>query len=130
MSDLWGKAQEAADDARLLLRAGRYNGACNRAYYAMFNAARALLVEKEGIELSAIKRHATLLRLFSLHFIDKGIFAADFGPLLRRAADARLVADYDASTVGQTEAQSILDAMERFLTVADAAKADAKPEVK
>ena len=42
MSGLWRKACEAAEDARLLYRNERFDGACNRAYYAMFNAARAL----------------------------------------------------------------------------------------
>jgi uncharacterized protein (UPF0332 family) len=40
-ADLWNKAHQAASSARLLLNAGDTSGACNRAYYAMFDAARA-----------------------------------------------------------------------------------------
>ena len=126
MSDLWDKALEAADDARLLLRAGRYNGACNRAYYAMFNAARALLADTHDVELSDIKRHATVLRLFSKHFIDGGLFAAEYGPLLRRASEARLVADYDEIPVSEKEAAQIVKAMDGFVEFAVSARKRAR----
>ncbi|MEX2034701.1 MAG: HEPN domain-containing protein, partial [Xanthobacteraceae bacterium] len=113
MSELWHKALEAADDARLLLREGRFNGASNRAYYAMFNTARALLIERYGAEAFDVKRHATVLRLFPRHFIDAGHFDASFGAIMRRAAEVRRVADYDEMPVSRNEAQQILDAMER-----------------
>lgn len=38
--ELFTKAQTAATSARILLNAGDVDGACNRAYYAMFDAAR------------------------------------------------------------------------------------------
>jgi uncharacterized protein (UPF0332 family) len=41
--ELFTKAQTAAASARILLNAGDVDGACNRAYYAMFDAARAAL---------------------------------------------------------------------------------------
>jgi len=41
--ELFAKAQTAAVSARILLNAGNVDGACNRAYYAMFDAARAAL---------------------------------------------------------------------------------------
>jgi uncharacterized protein (UPF0332 family) len=40
------KAARALDSARLLLDAGDTDGACNRAYYAMFDAARAALASE------------------------------------------------------------------------------------
>jgi uncharacterized protein (UPF0332 family) len=42
--ELMVKAMRAADSAQLLLDAGDVDGACNRAYYAMFDAARAALL--------------------------------------------------------------------------------------
>ncbi|WP_204848259.1 HEPN domain-containing protein [Rhodopila globiformis] len=38
------KAARAAESARALLDRGDADGACNRAYYAMFDAARAALL--------------------------------------------------------------------------------------
>lgn len=43
-ADLMDKAERAAASARVLLDAGDADGACNRAYYAMFDAARAAQV--------------------------------------------------------------------------------------
>ncbi len=43
--DLREKASRAVASARLLLDAGDVDGACNRAYYAMFDAARAALIQ-------------------------------------------------------------------------------------
>lgn len=39
-ADLLNKAMRALVSARLLLDSGDVDGACNRAYYAMFDAAR------------------------------------------------------------------------------------------
>ncbi len=38
--DYMAKAGRVLEVARVLLKAGGYEGACNRAYYAMFDAAR------------------------------------------------------------------------------------------
>ena len=39
--DLLHKASVAISSSELLLQSGDFDGACNRAYYAMFDAARA-----------------------------------------------------------------------------------------
>jgi uncharacterized protein (UPF0332 family) len=83
----------------------------------MFNAARALLVTR-NISLGEIKRHATVLRLFSQHFVDGGPFDAELGRALRRASDTRMMADYEEAAVQAEEAGRILDAMDRFMTIA------------
>ena len=41
--ELMAKADRALASAKLLLDSGDVDGACNRAYYAMFDAARAAL---------------------------------------------------------------------------------------
>lgn len=48
---LMAKARTACASARLLLERGDTDGACNRAYYAMFDAAR----ESEGITLGLLR---------------------------------------------------------------------------
>lgn len=42
--ELMAKAERAAASAKLLLEVGDADGACNRAYYAMYDAARAALL--------------------------------------------------------------------------------------
>ena len=43
--DLMAKAVQAATSAKVLLDTGDADGACNRAYYALFDAARAALLK-------------------------------------------------------------------------------------
>jgi uncharacterized protein (UPF0332 family) len=43
------KAQEALKSAQFLLEAGDHAGAANRAYYAVFHAARAAVAHVAGI---------------------------------------------------------------------------------
>jgi len=57
----------AVGSAALLLANGDTDGACNRAYYGVFDAARALLLAKvPGIELESIRTHAGLITVFGL----------------------------------------------------------------
>ena len=66
--DLMAKAQRALTSARTLLTDGDNDGACNRAYYAMFDAARAaLLASKAPVPPEVIKTHSGLISAFSLH---------------------------------------------------------------
>lgn len=118
MTPLWPKAIEASDDARFLFSGQRYDAACNRAYYAMFNAARALLIEICGVPVHKIKRHATIARLFSLHLVVNGPFEKEFGAILKRTEDARIIADYEGGTIAMDEAQRVITAMDRFMATA------------
>lgn len=127
MSDLWRKAVAAADDAALLFGNERYDGASSRAYYAMFNAARALLEELHGFQPERTKRHATVLRLFSQHFVRTGTFRPDLARFLTEASEARHIADYSKDGVPSTEVRDILDAMQEFMATARSVLDSHKP---
>ena len=68
MTLLWEKARRAAKTARANLEMGDVNAAANRAYYAMFDVARAVLMEIDP-QLARAKRHATILNRFSQHMV-------------------------------------------------------------
>lgn len=118
MSSLWAKAKEAASDARFLYKARRFDAACNRAYYAMFNAARALL-DSRGLDPTKAKRHATVLRLFSIHFVKDGPFDAVDGQSLGDAGRARNQADYSSVEIGPLAAQEIMASLDRSMGTAE-----------
>lgn len=46
---LMSKARQAVKSAQVLLAEGDVDGACNRAYYAMFDAARAALLASGAV---------------------------------------------------------------------------------
>jgi uncharacterized protein (UPF0332 family) len=93
--ELFTKAQTAAASARILLNAGDVDGACNRAYYAMFDAARAALLAS-GIDESTVntKTHSGLISKFSLELVKSGQVSVELGKSLNKVEDLRLMADY------------------------------------
>ena len=67
------KAERALEDARVLLSAEATEGACNRAYYAMHDAAYAALLAGGYASLSApIKSHHGLIAEFGKHIVPGG----------------------------------------------------------
>jgi len=79
-SDLIDKAERAAASARILLDEGDIDGACNRAYYAMFDAARAaMLAASSPVRAEATRTHSGLITAFSLEFVKTGRVDAALG---------------------------------------------------
>jgi uncharacterized protein (UPF0332 family) len=115
VSAYWDKAAEAADAARLLLRAGSYDGAANRAYYAMFNAARAALEARTDLRIQDVRRHSAVLQLFSLHVVKPGLVPAKLSGDLNEVFQARAVADYAAISVPADDAQELIELMDKML---------------
>ena len=62
VEDLMAKTVRAAESARVLLDRGDADGSCNRAYYAMFDAARAALLAA-GFDVG--KTHRGVLNAFN-----------------------------------------------------------------
>jgi uncharacterized protein (UPF0332 family) len=103
--ELFTKAQTAAASARILLNAGDVDGACNRAYYAMFDAARAALLAS-GVGESTVntKTHSGLISKFSLELVKSGQVSVELGKSLNKVEDLRLMADYKGDAVLKEDA--------------------------
>ena len=63
-------AEDCLEEAIILYQNEKFRGACGRAYYAYFDAVRALLATKGIIT----KSHAAARGLFSAHFVKEGPF--------------------------------------------------------
>ncbi|MDP8984391.1 MAG: HEPN domain-containing protein [Pseudomonadota bacterium] len=110
------RARRAATSAQLLFDSGDLNGACNRAYYAMFDAARAaLLAGDDPIKSEAIKTHSGLIAAFSLQLVKPGHIPAQYGRSLRRADQIRLIADYSDEEVDRETGASVIEQTTRFI---------------
>ena len=109
-------AVEAVRSARVLLELGDNRGAINRAYYAVFNAARAAL---NAIEpgLGDGKKHATTLSRFAQHLVRTGAVDARFGRILTREFDARIAADYEQEDIEPEIAATQVSSAEEFVAV-------------
>ena len=100
------KAQKALASARLLLGAGDTDGATNRAYYAMFDAAIAALIwVSADAGQSTPKTHNGLIASFGQNLVKAGRLPAEFGRSLNRVQELRLTADYLAAPVSSDKAQ-------------------------
>jgi uncharacterized protein (UPF0332 family) len=98
--DLLAKAVRASSSAALLLDDGDINGACNRAYYAMFDAARAaLLAAGAPVDPNVVRTHNGVIAAFGLHLVKAGQVQRDWGRALNRAQEIRQVADYTGENV-------------------------------
>lgn len=108
-AELIARARRSAASAKVLYDIEDMSGACNRAYYAMFDAARAaLLVGKEPVRSEVIKTHSGLIAAFSLHLIKSGRIPMAYGKSLRQVDQIRLIADYsDEEPDRETTASSI-----------------------
>ena len=103
--ELLAKAIQAASSAQLLLDAGDDDGACNRAYYAMFDAARAaLLASGAKVEPEIAKTHGGLISAFSLHLVKTGRVPIELGRTLNKAEELRLIADYKGDPIERAAA--------------------------
>jgi uncharacterized protein (UPF0332 family) len=103
------KADVALGSAKLLLAAGDIDGACNRAYYAMVDAARAALTTTSADEFSStIKTHGGLIAVFSLQLVKSGQVSPELGRMLNRAEEVRLVADYKGESVEPSDAAEVI----------------------
>ena len=102
---LIARAQRTVASAKLLFDAADLNGACNRAYYAMFDAARAaLLTVEEPLQSEVIKTHSGLITAFSLCLIKTGRIPEQYGKALRQVDQIRLIADYSDAEIDSTDA--------------------------
>lgn len=116
--DLMDKASKASASAKLLLDSGDVDGACNRAYYAMFDAARAALIWSAApVESAVAKTHSGLISAFSLHLVKTGRLPVELGKALNRAAEIRLVADYSGDEVTAEKALWVIEHAATFIEI-------------
>lgn len=118
------KFEQAEDDletAKILLAAGKYKAANNRAYYACFHAVDAVLA-KEPI---AFKKHKDTLSYFNKNYVHTEIFPKDIGRKISRLEIIRHKSDYDtfyiASKDDATEqievAEEVVKLVKKYLEV-------------
>lgn len=122
--EIMDKARKALASARILLAAGDSDGATNRAYYAMFDAAIAALAWAGiGTAQDHHKTHGGLIGGFGLHLVQTGRLPAELGRSLNRVYELRLTGDYLAEPVplerarrAVQEADTFVAAVQRLLT--------------
>jgi uncharacterized protein (UPF0332 family) len=85
------KAEDSLRAARLLADDDLFDFAASRAYYAMFYAAEASLLE----DALAFSKHAATIAAFGKHFAKTGKLSSELHRHLIEAQQLRNVGDYD-----------------------------------
>ena len=124
--DLMAKAAQAAASARALLERGDADGACNRAYYTMFDAARAALLagRRTRCRQNAPGRAQRLQRPT---LVKDGPMPKEAGRLLKHAEAFRYVADYSDNAVDLTDASELVRQAETFVATVRSMLAHSEP---
>jgi uncharacterized protein (UPF0332 family) len=103
-------SRQALDTGRLALEHQDYIGAVNRAYYAIFYAANALLSTK-GLERS---KHSGVIAAFRHHFVKTGLVPAEYSDFYGAAMQDRHAGDYGLVPLSEELARRDLERAERF----------------
>lgn len=119
---LIARAARACRSARLLFEDEDIVGACNRAYYAMFDATRAaLLIGAPEASLDVSKTHRGLINAFHQHLIKSEKLDTELGKSLNRVEDIRLICDYRGDPVESDVAIEVVEQAEVFTAAIQAA---------
>lgn len=106
------KAEKKIEAAKRLFEEGFLDDAISRAYYAVFHAARAVLL-KEGITANT---HEAVKTMFGLYLIKPGKIDKKYGRKLSQLKDERENGDYDIYVSFEKEdAQQAIKEAEEFL---------------
>lgn len=113
------RAKEALTAAQNLLEDELFSDSISRSYYAIFHAARAVLLTKE-IEPET---HSGAISMFGLHFVKPGLIEEKYGKIFNEAKDVRELGDYivtkkftkEEANKRVTQAIEFLNRIEKYL---------------
>lgn len=118
-AELMEKAKRAWKSAQLLLDAGDKDGACSRAYYAMFDAARAALIALGHVP-EELKTHSSVIGQFGLHMVKTGLVSRAIGKSLNDVQEIRQLADYLPAQVPEDKARWAVEQARLFVGAVEA----------
>ena len=115
---LYFKANTALKSAQILMDAKDFDGACNRAYYAMHDAAKAALyANNPTLKILSIKSHSGLINAFSQQLVKTQLVPLDFGKSFNKIEDLRLIADYRGDSLTHEQCLWAIEEASRFVSV-------------
>jgi uncharacterized protein (UPF0332 family) len=118
------RARQHLKSARDLLVNQDFADSVSRSYYAIFQAARALLAV-EGLES---RKHSGVVSLFNRHFVKTGKLDKQLGAVLKDARRYREIADYsDLAEFAREDAEAQLQDAEAFIQEVEQLLDEVKP---
>lgn len=116
VESLFQMSLDCMEDAQILFEKQRFEGTANRAYYAYFDAVRALLATKEIWGKSHSGTHAKFAEIF----VKTGILPIHTSKNLRILYEFRQGGDYDTDIeISEADAKYCLDATQDFISTTE-----------
>jgi uncharacterized protein (UPF0332 family) len=116
VENLLQMSKDCLEDAQILFEKQRYEGTSNRAYYAYFDAVRALLATKEFWG----KSHSGTHSKYAETFVKTGILPIHTSKNLRIIFEFRQGGDYDSNIeITETDAKYCLEETQKFIIIAE-----------
>lgn len=84
-------SKETLEEAEALFAVGKFKGANNRAYYAIFHSLRAILA-LDGLDS---RKHSGVISMFNERYVKTQIFSSNHGKIIANASAIRNNSDYD-----------------------------------
>jgi uncharacterized protein (UPF0332 family) len=84
-------AKERLTVAEDLFKLEHYRDCLSKAYYSLFQAARAALVT---LDLDS-RKHSGVISMFNIKFVKTGVFPKEYRKIIANSQDLRLASDYD-----------------------------------
>ena len=112
MEELWRKALQSLEAAKVLLEKGYYDFAASRGYYAMFYAAGAALLSRR----LSFSKHSAVIAAFGKQFVSPGLLPKHLHRSLLDAFDLRVVGDCGSpGIIGKEKARALLERAGEFM---------------
>jgi uncharacterized protein (UPF0332 family) len=113
LQQMFKKARRSLAAARYNIKAGDYDFASSRAYYAAFYAIEALLTTQN----LSFSKHASVIAAFNQHFIKPAIFPKEFSKMIERLFRDRQTGDYGFEfSISEDEANEDVRLAERLIS--------------
>lgn len=114
--EMWlEKAERSLKTAKLVLADGDPDSACNRAYYCMFNAARAALLMVGQPERAMGKTHNGMVGSFGEFLVRPGTVDVMQGRNFALESKRRLLSDYEGTSLLHSDAEQAITNATSFL---------------
>lgn len=105
---------EALSDAKIMYENERYKNTLNRAYYAIFQAIRAVNA-LSGFDSS---KHSGVIAYFNQNYVKDGVFSKELSKIIKMASENREKADYlDFFIASKEEAEKQIVRAKEFIDV-------------
>lgn len=108
----FSQAERSLRSAKLLINNDDYEGAANRAYYAVFHAMRSVL----ALDEKDFSKHAGVISYFRREYIKSGVFPVEASVIIGDAFDIRSDSDYDDDyNITKEDAERLVNSVEKLL---------------